>query len=144
MSGQKGSNGLSMQIMPTHLDYADDIYEDDDDYDSEDEYYEGGKTKISPRKQKKKVPRHLRRPKPNCCKQMCKRVTNRLVFGYHDKELEQLVSEYKIRDQHIGIPELSSFEEYHSIRHVADGEKDHKNDERRHHKLINNTVRSQA
>ena len=56
MSGQKGSNGLSMQIMPTHLDYADDIYEDDDDYDSEDddEYYEGGKTKISPRKQKKK------------------------------------------------------------------------------------------
>ena len=56
MPEQKGSNGLSMQIMPTHLDYADDIYEDDDDYDSEDddEYYDGGKTKISPRKQKKK------------------------------------------------------------------------------------------
>ena len=35
MPEQKGSNGLSMQIMPTHLDYADDIYEDDDDYDSE-------------------------------------------------------------------------------------------------------------
>eukprot|EP00944_MAST-04C_sp_MAST-4C-sp1_P014643 g14643.t1 len=128
MPEQKGSNGLSMQIMPTHLDYADDIYEDDDYPDSEDddEYYDGGKTKISPRKQKKKVPRHLRRPKPNCCKRICKRVTNRLVFGYHDKELEKVVSEYKIRDQHVGIRELSSFEESHSVRHIADGEKDHK------------------
>jgi len=128
MSAQKQSNnGFNMQIMPTHME-NDDLYEDDDSYSGsdEDEEYEGGnRTQVSPRR-KRKVPRHMRRDKPNCCKRCLKSIENRMVFGYQDKKLDKIVADYKIRDKHIGIRELSSFEESHSIRHVTDGEKDHK------------------
>lgn len=125
--GKENRNGFNMQIMPTHMD-NDDLYDDDSDYDSEeDEEYEhgGSRTRVSPIK-KKKIPRHMRRHKPNCCKRCFKDIENRVVFGFQDKNLETIVSEYNIRDQHVGIRELSSFEEAHSIRHVTDGEKDHK------------------
>ena len=103
MSAQKQSNnGFNMQIMPTHMD-NDDLYEDDDSYSgsSEDEEYEGGnRTQVSPRR-KRKVPRHMRRDKPNCCKRCLKRIENRMVFGYQDKKLDKIVADYKIRDKHI-------------------------------------------
>ena len=128
MSAQKQSNnGFNMQIMPTHM-------ENDDCMkttilivvQTKTKNMKVVRTQVSPRR-KRKVPRHMRRNKPNYLLQkMLKKYRKWDGFWISDKKLDKIVADYKIRDKHIGIRELSSFEESHSIRHVTDGEKDHK------------------
>ena len=108
MSG-KPKKGLT-SVQP--YDDGEEDEEDDDDFDLDDELLE------SPKRTKRKI-------KKNCCTRCILDLEHRLVIGYKDKALEDVIEKFKIRDQGVSVKELSSFEEAHSIKHVVDADKEH-------------------
>ena len=90
----------------------DDEEEDEDDFDFDEGLLE------SPKRSKRKLKR-------GCCSRCILELEHRLVVGYKDKGLQDVIEKFQIRDQGVSVKELSSFEESHSIRHVKDADKDH-------------------